>query len=70
MKGQVTGKMFALTRFGYIEVLFYVLLYWGKENCSLYWALHYIEVCFEIVTVRSALQLVMPPLFSCFFLHT
>ena len=47
-KGQGTGKnMFAITRFRYIEVLFHIFLfycYWGKENCSLYGGLRYIEV--------------------------
>ena len=32
MKGQVTGKMFALMRFGYVEVLFYMFYYTGVKK--------------------------------------
>ena len=31
------GKLFAIKKFRYIEVFFYILYcYWGKENRSLY----------------------------------
>ena len=44
-----TGKnLLTITRFCYIEVLShnYILLLLGKEDHSLYWGLHYIEVCY------------------------
>ena len=38
-------KMFAITRFRCIEVLFHIFYYyWGKENRSLYRGLCYIDV--------------------------
>ena len=44
-KGQGTGKFVR-----YFEVLFHIFYYyWGKENCSLYRGLRYIEVrCIEV----------------------
>ena len=34
-------KVFVITRFHYIEVLFHIFYYrWGKEKCSLYQALY------------------------------
>ena len=36
-------NMFAITRFRYIDVLFYIFFYyWGKENLSLYQGLRYV----------------------------
>ena len=46
-KGQGTSKiiLFVITRFRYTEVLFHLFCcYWGKENCSSYEGLRYIEV--------------------------
>ena len=38
-------NLFAIKRFHYIKVLFHMFYdYWGKENCSLYQGLRYIEV--------------------------
>ena len=36
-------KLFAITRFRYIEVLFLLLLFWDRGNFSLYRRVRYIE---------------------------
>ena len=44
-QGLAKNYLFAITRFLFIEVLFRTFLYyyWGKENCSLYRGLGYID---------------------------
>ena len=38
-------NVFAMTRVCYIEVVFHIFYYyWGRENCSLYRRLGYLEV--------------------------
>ena len=54
------GKLFAITKFRYIEVLFHILYYyWGKENRWLYWGLRYIYrgLLYRGFTILSVMSL-------------
>ena len=45
-------NLFSLSMFRYIKVLFHTCyFYWGKENCSLYRGLRYVEFVISRYTV-------------------
>ena len=57
------------TTFCYIEVLFHTFYYYcGKENCSLYRGLLYIEVRYIEVPLYIIIMLSTQPWKSCFYL--